>query len=558
MSLQVWLPLNGDLHNQGLSNITVTNNSATVDNNGKIGKCYSFNGSNNYLYTPYNFYNNRYSVCAWIYTTSSSATQTIICDRTTVGSGFSIFLIGGGIRIDCGGNSLQWYTAYTYPINTWFHLTVTYDGNIVYYYINGEFKEKKTQTLASNQWGTTTSIGASQTNGSGYGNYLNGKLNDVRIYDHALSAKEVEEIAKGLVLHYKLDDPFCEPTTNLLTETQSCPTYTNINLGKNVGSLSPATCTCGNAIITYSAYIKNTSNVTVRIRCSPLLVAGSYGTFQGNIINPGEEGWSSVTCDLTDSTKYTGSIYLYFQNGSSGAVPSSPTFQVYHAQVEQKSYRTPWVLGGTSRSSSTVYDSSGYSNNGTIVGSLETVVPSSRYGCATHFTATTSKVLIENLNTSGFANSYSFIWWGKTNTFSNKMFWGFANGVRLNGIYNGNLWNTGDGANNPLYTPGTTTQVTAPSLNSWHHFAMVGNGTTCVVYLDGELWGQAKTYKSISGTKIYMNGWDSGTSYTTNDMSISDFRIYATALTPEQIKELYNTSMSIDNNGNIHVRELVE
>jgi hypothetical protein len=31
-------------------------------------------------------------------------------------------------------------------------------------------------------------------------------MNDFRIYDHALSTKEVEEIAKGLVLHYKLDD----------------------------------------------------------------------------------------------------------------------------------------------------------------------------------------------------------------------------------------------------------------------------------------------------------------------------------------------------------------
>ena len=35
--------------------------------------------------------------------------------------------------------------------------------------------------------------------------YYSGKLNDVRIYDHCLSDKEVEEISKGLVLHYKLD-----------------------------------------------------------------------------------------------------------------------------------------------------------------------------------------------------------------------------------------------------------------------------------------------------------------------------------------------------------------
>lgn len=40
--------MNGDLENKGISDITVTNNGATVDNNGKIGKCYSF-GTNKYL-----------------------------------------------------------------------------------------------------------------------------------------------------------------------------------------------------------------------------------------------------------------------------------------------------------------------------------------------------------------------------------------------------------------------------------------------------------------------------------------------------------------------------
>ena len=54
MALRVWLPLNGTLENRGLSNITVTNNGAAVDNNGKIGKCYNFDGtSNSYIQTDY-------------------------------------------------------------------------------------------------------------------------------------------------------------------------------------------------------------------------------------------------------------------------------------------------------------------------------------------------------------------------------------------------------------------------------------------------------------------------------------------------------------------------
>jgi hypothetical protein len=40
--------------------------------------------------------------------------------------------------------------------------------------------------------------------------------------------------------------------------------------------------------------------------------------------------------------------------------------------------------------------------------------------------------------------------------------------------------------------------------------------------------------------------------------SISDFRIYRTALTDEQVAELYKVGGSIDNHGNAHCYELME
>lgn len=132
------------------------------------------------------------------------------------------------------------------------------------------------------------------------------------------------------------------------------------------------------------------------------------------------------------------------------------------------------------------------------------------------------------------------------------MFWGFSDGNRLNGMYYGYVWNTGDGTSNPIYKPNTTTQITAPSLNTWHHYVMTGDGTTCKLYLDGELYGQAKTYKSITGTSIYINGWDSGTAYCHDNMDMSDFRVYATTLSADDVKSLYQNSAYIDNQGNIY------
>jgi hypothetical protein len=71
MALQVWLPLNGSLRNQGVSGVIATNSGATVDNSGKIGKCYSFDGSDDFISFPGTFFKGGasypFSICMWIY-----------------------------------------------------------------------------------------------------------------------------------------------------------------------------------------------------------------------------------------------------------------------------------------------------------------------------------------------------------------------------------------------------------------------------------------------------------------------------------------------------------
>ena len=209
MALQVWLPLNGNLDNQGLSNITVTNNGATVNDNGKIGKCYSFNGSSQYIdfssYASQLRELSEVSICFWCYISNASSNK-LFCIRDNKGrhqlslnsKEFSFRDTsneGGNLRV----------ISNTITVNTWTHIAICYKSGSLYIYKNGELSNSY---RSSSQYKLNSGISdffIGRNVASSGTTYLNGKLNDFRIYDHALSLKEVKEISKGLVLHYKLD-----------------------------------------------------------------------------------------------------------------------------------------------------------------------------------------------------------------------------------------------------------------------------------------------------------------------------------------------------------------
>jgi len=98
------------------------------------------------------------------------------------------------------------YNAYitcAVPVNEWTHLVGVFKDGVSKVYKNGVYVGELTGRAAFASDASNTCIGR-ETYASGYFGF-NGRINDVRIYDHALSPKEVEELAKGLVLHYKLD-----------------------------------------------------------------------------------------------------------------------------------------------------------------------------------------------------------------------------------------------------------------------------------------------------------------------------------------------------------------
>jgi hypothetical protein len=201
----------------------------------------------------------------------------------------------------------------------------------------------------------------------------------------------------------------------------------------------------------------------------------------------------------------------------------------------------------------TIYDCSGYNNNGTIVGSLTTSTPSPRYSCAMKFNGNTSciKIPYNEINPDRIFT---------VNLWFHKDALGSKNYETLFGGPSGFEMDTRAGSSTTLSLYMASVRggnAFSPfNLNEWYMVTMVRNGTNEMYYINGELKKTIEAKSMPSGQyRIGACASDTGQNYYGD---ISDFRIYATALTETQIKELYNTSMSIDNNGNIHARELVE
>ena len=82
-----------------------------------------------------------------------------------------------------------WQEIYTVTNEIWYHTAITWDGTWVRLYVNGG------EVHSSNAWaGKTLNQGPSNIGGP---NYFNGIIDEVRIYNRALSAEEIKAHSLG-------------------------------------------------------------------------------------------------------------------------------------------------------------------------------------------------------------------------------------------------------------------------------------------------------------------------------------------------------------------------
>lgn len=528
-----------------------------------------------------------YSVCGWIYLDSLGVTHTIICSRTNIGYGLSILIVTSNkLRIDASidATSLQWTTDYSFKAGEWTHFAVVNDDGKLSYYINGEFKQTKTVTSTTQHIGNYMTIGASSESNTvlGNNNYFKGKMNDLRIYDHALSQSEVQEIYRSLILKYSFDTPIEDPkistakTVNIDSYldggTNRCPTIGTIIYSKDY--------------VVDNEYITLSFDLTIE---DLKAVEGQMGKMQLQecTVISGENKWSTLINTGIGSTNGTSEIDLT-KNGTYHIVKSYQwTDTSRYSSNWTVQLRLDYILGGTATISNfkavlgkkeilsdgtggILYDESGFGHNATVMGSSN-FLPTIYY-------STDAKIgegcYQSKTITDGGKNTYGVV---RTSKIFDEVpeisisFWLYVPEIDNNtgdntilgcspNAENYGIWIRRNGVSLVSTLYHTSLSPTTLQRDRWHYIVVTAQKQGDLkVYLNGELSQSKSNITGVDWESAYLTIGDLRYNRGLElDGKIDDLKIYATVLDETYIKKMYQERVKVDNNGNMSCGELIE
>lgn len=203
-SLIAYYPFTGNTQDQSGNGNHATNNGAslTSDRFGHPNCAYDFNGTSDYITTAKTFDFEYRTISVWINADTTARTGlpgnqnefwAFSQDAGSLTYGSAFLRINQGVMSGRSGGESSIYNYGNVNQNKWYHVAMVRDGSKTYYYWDGNYISSGNSGSA----GSTSNpnpifvIGSGRTTSS---QFFDGKIDDLRIYNRALSGSEINDL----------------------------------------------------------------------------------------------------------------------------------------------------------------------------------------------------------------------------------------------------------------------------------------------------------------------------------------------------------------------------
>jgi len=379
------------------------------------------------------------------------------------------------------------------PANAWTHLAATYDGSTLKLYINGALASSVARSGSMPTSNSRLQIGGDGT----FGQYFAGSIDDVRVYNTALTESQVRADMNTPVGGSSPVPVSPQPADLTLTKThvgsftqgQSGAAYTltvkNSGSSATTGTVSlrdilPSGLTA--AGMTGSGWTCTTSTLTCT-RSDALAAGGSYPSVTVTV-----NVSSSAPSSVTNTATVSGGGESNTGNGSASdvtAIASIVSPLPLPAPGGGKGLVAAYSFD--EGSGITVQDGSDSNNDGTIKNATWTT--SGRYGGALTFNGTNAVVNVPDSSSLHLTSAMTLEAWVRPATVSS--WW---SDVIYKGDDNYYLMGASDNSSRPAaggtFGATSSSNVFGPSAlaaNTWTHLAATYDGSTLKLYVNGTL-----------------------------------------------------------------------
>ncbi len=194
--LVAYYPFNGNAEDESGNGNDGTVNGATLieDRLGNKGSAYSFDGNDDYIWIGDKGKPERITISAWFKTTSENGL--VIRYRLY---GYGITLRGNSIHTYISVDNRNVYTLNTskgnYQDGIWHHVVLSFDGEQANLYVDRLLITTDKQHDSNSIYYQTGGLSIGR-DGDYSSNYFQGDIDDLRIYNRALSESEIQQLYK--------------------------------------------------------------------------------------------------------------------------------------------------------------------------------------------------------------------------------------------------------------------------------------------------------------------------------------------------------------------------